>query len=324
FDVFSFGAPGITVGGNSLPLIVNAPLVSVDMSCEFYSQSTCGHDPNGRVAMDTEGEIRRLILRAWPVNEVNGAYQLRPDYMEALEAAPGLSLRDHALGLMALLAKQGTRTDLDRLYADLVASPNLDAEAKARLSYHYYSYIGEWLPAHSLLADFAPESDDAKDWAVVERVRLALQDWRSEVRTSISLALMTALKAIAATEGPQTAAARGLLQFIEGGHPIELPDNKVDLPEPPAEAQPVDLSEAFLEVFPNPATDYTTLRFNIMDLTDASVHVHDLQGRKVYAQPLTQHNGELKLDLSAMAPGMYLVSVQHHGDTKLVQKLVKK
>lgn len=77
-----------------------------------------------------------------------------------------------------------------------------------------------------------------------------------------------------------------------------------------------------VNIYPNPSTDgYVNIQFNLEDKQDLNIEVYDLTGKRVFlnrAQNVTNNN--LKINVSELSNGMYLVKVSNkaHSITKKI------
>ncbi|MFK7923240.1 MAG: T9SS type A sorting domain-containing protein, partial [Bacteroidia bacterium] len=69
------------------------------------------------------------------------------------------------------------------------------------------------------------------------------------------------------------------------------------------------VSDNTYKVFPNPSTGIFTLRFGVPDPGQKTIQVWDMQGRTVYQENIWGEITEWKLNLSALAAGVYQLSV---------------
>ncbi|MFN9319729.1 MAG: T9SS type A sorting domain-containing protein, partial [Chitinophagales bacterium] len=60
---------------------------------------------------------------------------------------------------------------------------------------------------------------------------------------------------------------------------------------------------------PNPARDYTTLRFSALPKDQVTISIADIQGRTIYNKSMTLENMEYRLDTKDWNQGIYLVQV---------------
>ncbi len=80
-------------------------------------------------------------------------------------------------------------------------------------------------------------------------------------------------------------------------------------------------SDQELDLMPNPAQSFTVLRRSRADL-DATVAVRDLQGRVHQEVVFASGETQLRLDLSPLAPGTYLVELRE-GERQTVRRLIR-
>lgn len=76
-----------------------------------------------------------------------------------------------------------------------------------------------------------------------------------------------------------------------------------------------------LELMPNPAQSFTVLR-RVLAQTDAQVAVRDLQGRVHMEEVFASGETQLRLDLSGLSPGSYLIEMRE-GDRQTVRRLIR-
>jgi hypothetical protein len=64
-------------------------------------------------------------------------------------------------------------------------------------------------------------------------------------------------------------------------------------------------------LFPNPATDYTIVRFLLKESTDVTISITDLRGALVKQHKLFNQKGEVdsRIDLTSLSAGMYIVKI---------------
>jgi hypothetical protein len=78
------------------------------------------------------------------------------------------------------------------------------------------------------------------------------------------------------------------------------------------------------QLYPNPATDYTTFSFELTQVSDVTIQLYDLSGRKIrsYALGRRERNRyEEHLNLTDLEKGMYLVALEMNGVRMGVKKL---
>lgn len=85
----------------------------------------------------------------------------------------------------------------------------------------------------------------------------------------------------------------------------------VDGTDLPASVNELSQVDATLQVYPNPATDHTTIAVNLPSATDASVRILDLSGKELAARHYGIINGSSNLPVNTanFAKGMYIIEL---------------
>ncbi|HHH54889.1 MAG TPA: T9SS type A sorting domain-containing protein, partial [Bacteroidetes bacterium] len=82
------------------------------------------------------------------------------------------------------------------------------------------------------------------------------------------------------------------------------------------------ISGDVFDIFPNPASGYAKLKFNIVSMHNSRLEITDITGRKIMQlDENTLSSGEIDLDFSGYTPGIYLVKFIQDGKS-YVKKLV--
>ena len=78
-----------------------------------------------------------------------------------------------------------------------------------------------------------------------------------------------------------------------------------------------------VEVYPNPASDFVNVKWNIKDLNVERISIIDVTGRLVKSFKNTDDSeGELTLDINSISSGLYFIQIHTKGKT-LKYMLVK-
>ena len=80
-----------------------------------------------------------------------------------------------------------------------------------------------------------------------------------------------------------------------------------------------DPVSAGIEVFPNPAEEYMTVR--IPGVSQASLSIHDIQGKTLFSEISTSQ--EIKIQTGLLQPGLYMLIIEA-GGRKYRHKFFKK
>lgn len=70
------------------------------------------------------------------------------------------------------------------------------------------------------------------------------------------------------------------------------------------------LSNVELSIYPNPATDFINIGVIDADTDDLNVEIYSSSGQRVVKRILTPGEAN-QLDVSVLAPGMYIVQLKH-------------
>jgi hypothetical protein len=86
----------------------------------------------------------------------------------------------------------------------------------------------------------------------------------------------------------------------------------------------LDQTKLQLTLYPNPAYDYVTVRYNLPNSTSQSmaIVVTDAMGRETINKALQSISGELILDIRHLAKGAYNVCLKEGNQLKANQKLI--
>jgi len=81
--------------------------------------------------------------------------------------------------------------------------------------------------------------------------------------------------------------------------------------------------DSFFKLYPNPATDYFTLEYNLAETTYSTVEmvIYDATGRKVLTKTFSKNQDETLIDVRGLSKGMYSVSFIADGQVLSVEKL---
>ncbi|HKK26126.1 MAG TPA: T9SS type A sorting domain-containing protein, partial [Gracilimonas sp.] len=78
-----------------------------------------------------------------------------------------------------------------------------------------------------------------------------------------------------------------------------------------------------ISIYPNPVTDLATLNLNDFEADQADVRVLDLQGRVVFAKPVSNIKGEIKINVGYLKSGHYLVQVVEGENVQTTKMIVR-
>ena len=96
---------------------------------------------------------------------------------------------------------------------------------------------------------------------------------------------------------------------------VALPEGG-DLIELPSLIASVDqnfIEDASMVIYPNPATDFIKVNFNLLETTDVNIYVYDINGRVLKSAAygdLQKSTHNMSMDLNGLKTGLYFVSIQ--------------
>ncbi len=82
-----------------------------------------------------------------------------------------------------------------------------------------------------------------------------------------------------------------------------------------------DVAQKDFIVSPNPARDVATVKYELTS-SNASLEVYDLLGKSLFKQNLSAAKGEVRLNTSTYASGVYIIVIRQNDGSILQQKLV--
>lgn len=77
-----------------------------------------------------------------------------------------------------------------------------------------------------------------------------------------------------------------------------------------------------LKIYPNPATDYFALEYNVQKpYLELSVVIIDITGKKVFSKLLPGQKSQLLIDIRDFKPGFYMINLVGDGQIIKSEKL---
>jgi hypothetical protein len=116
----------------------------------------------------------------------------------------------------------------------------------------------------------------------------------------------------------------GELELCQARTRTRLPNCRQMGDEPIYKDQMTLTSSMTLNLYPNPADDWSVLDYAFNDLKDRSLQLVDMFGRVVQNQAINQQKGEWVINTHALAKGMYVVQIIENDKTIKTLKLIKK
>ncbi|MEM7655013.1 MAG: T9SS type A sorting domain-containing protein [Bacteroidota bacterium] len=91
------------------------------------------------------------------------------------------------------------------------------------------------------------------------------------------------------------------------------------------EAEEIIIEEADIRLYPNPASDFAQVEFDLTEKASVQIRVYSLDGRLVGQQQFALNAGrhQQSVDVRELVPGLYMVQVEAMGDTEQMNKAFK-
>lgn len=85
-----------------------------------------------------------------------------------------------------------------------------------------------------------------------------------------------------------------------------------------------DLVNNSIRMFPNPASDFVTLRFTDLQNEKMTVSLYDISGRLVMKEQKSDSQSELRMNISSLSSGLYLMKIYNETGGERTKKLMIK
>jgi len=210
--------------------------------------------------------------------------------------------------VLSVIVNKGNMSAATNFY-NAVGKANVLSGNDALWFNYLYAYVsGDFKKASGILTTISPATENESDHKQVEQVKLGLQLHATDVKM-LSKNDKATLTVIDNRRGTYAAQARDLLQMNNAQHdfifgkPI-IPATKVDL------THTINRVDEYMELFPNPANDRITVRYNIQDVANHSLRVLNELGQEVKDVTLMYNGADIQLDISHLSLGMYIIFIQ--------------
>jgi hypothetical protein len=280
-------SPGVTLIGNGI----------------YHSIASCGHQIGAGNSLITDAEICDLFI-----SNLDGSMQrLRGgDYTEFANPALGQYRGKLAAILIGKLIEEGDDASADAFKAWIVGSDMFSSFDKAWVEYQYQDFHGNSGLALQALTFLEGLEPGYADFVAVERIHHNLIH-SGRFYGAITAAEIAQLTAIDEARGRYADDARDLLDATIHNHPHIL--KPVNVPDFVRSARTRDVSTETVKLFPNPAQTQVTVEYVLQNATGASLRIYDATGRIMLQNALVGDAASTSIDISAWAPGIYMVSV---------------
>ncbi|MBW6479232.1 MAG: T9SS type A sorting domain-containing protein [Bacteroidales bacterium] len=88
---------------------------------------------------------------------------------------------------------------------------------------------------------------------------------------------------------------------------------------------PVISENSEIRIYPNPATKYATIEFNLIESAVVGIKLFDLSGRLIHTEPasnLASGPHSIKVALNSFTPGTYILRLDANNDVQSINKLI--
>ena len=321
----------ILVMGNSANLVTNFPNVLVNTSCNTTSTASCGNQiGNNEYGGRSAGPLAMIMMfqnniqASYPLNINGNDYLASADLTNMINEVPVAERAQFVINMMKVLAANTTNAELNSLFTTVNNSGLLSTNDRNWVAYHYNKMVGNYNLALNSLNAYTPNTVDAQDMVTIEGIviNMLLNDRNVQDLNSNEIAT---LKAIDDANRFNSNIARDLVQASIGQHDYKLGEEPLPVEQLEGTTTAISLEEDILEIFPNPASNTLTIRYNATtELSETSLTIVDVLGREVYRSGIEFENGEITVNVEPFASGAYIVTLTHNKEVVKYSKLIKK
>lgn len=152
-----------------------------------------------------------------------------------------------------------------------------------------------------------------------EAKAILLAQWQSNASGIPKKSALSEMNAIDVAGSENAAVARDVIHASLGSHDYKFGRYYVE----PAPALNADISQPYMRLVPNPASDLVRVEFRIAGEGDALAEMYDLTGNKIDIVAMKLGEGAYQFNLKGISSGIYLVSLLDvENNTRQVTKLV--
>lgn len=305
-DIFSSTA--MTSFGN-FGVSTASATVTISGNNLFNSTASCGNQIGTISSEIGPDETCDGFVNIFPLMITGGgsnAYSLNSDYLTFVGNQSSEKRLNYANTVLSMLHRQGSTNDFETFYNGVLQTNTLDVNDANWFKLEHAKLtkdLSEWSAA---LSNLNISNQDEEEHVFLAELEYDLATGNKNIR-SLDVMDHITLNEIDDRRGYYAAIARDFLQLAEGEHPYIFPEVKIDLPDYDQEG--ILLQNNMLDVFPNPTDKGVTVRFYTEITEDASLLMHDMSGRLLATYPLQYNAQSVELDMSDMAKGVYVLSL---------------
>jgi hypothetical protein len=246
---------------------------------------------------------------------IGSGHGLADEHKEVIKQKEEKEREETALSWLQSIYRADSPQYAKALADEVNAEKILSGNALNWFNYTYYSLNGEYGKAKAELAAIHPLNQDEKERLQLENLMTDKFIMQSDMY-KLSAGEQSMLRDIDDRRGTYASVARDLLHLAVHAHDYIFTQPAVPVANPKAEYKGMyDLSEEYINVFPNPASSTITVKYNVNQSDGKYLHIVDVTGREVSRVPLHYTSTSLPLDISTLGDGMYFIFISH-GDNK--------
>ncbi|HYG15419.1 MAG TPA: T9SS type A sorting domain-containing protein, partial [Bacteroidia bacterium] len=270
---------------------------------EYYSTASCGQqiEPTYRSnQLDRYNICDIYNLEQWVWVDGEGRYNLKVPSAEVTSAYINEQLKAKNMAVIGQVAAQMLQgPEPAKRAADAVLASEMDKNLAARVLVNHSLAIDDAQLATSLLASPQLNGIDA-DLRTILATDIAILS-----KLKLTAGQVSILSGIDNKNNAFSAIARDVIQSYEGEHDYKF--KKQPAPEPKPGTNPMVRANSGLNVYPVPSYDKITVKHFVNHANVLGVKIVSSIGAEVANFTYTLQAGEVSIDISSLAAGVYTV-----------------
>jgi parallel beta-helix repeat protein len=292
----------ITVADNFGMFNISWPTVQITSNRPFHSTASCAQqifnmpsqgNLNVNYVCDNYSKLFTVLAGS------GGQFSLPADYKEQVKSSSD-QFSDADLILASIEPADS------ELLEDLLNTATLSSNEIALLKYKYYYRIADIGNARLYISQFMPSGEHEIEYKALRLIDLDILEYGWDVLSDDDFSV---LEMISEKNSENADFAISLLNNSPSykDHIFDI----ATLPDVVAgtDIKHIDLSDNYLKIRPNPATDKVYIDILDLSLQEYKVQVHDISGKLVTNYKLSYVAGGLELDISNLNEGFYMISM---------------
>ncbi|MCB9263169.1 MAG: T9SS type A sorting domain-containing protein [Flavobacteriales bacterium] len=313
-DVRVMGACPVGVDGNYGVISVDGP-ISLGGN-EFYSTASCGAQlpENSHKLAEVYDETcdAEYFRNEKPFGGTPyGKFEISENASEMLN---GMQIDDQVTGWFNLCVQN--KDNLLQEFYNLIKSSKAVYNA-TWLDYQYYVHSGDYQKCVTLIDGITTDSYVTSHRILLERAKLG---YLIDGNTSN---LVRDLENIVSSNCERAVfyEAREIIQSVAKGNEYIFVTMKQYQPMPAQNIKLLDRNKMVL--YPNPVDNELTIDYYLDSESEVMIRVVDLLGRTVLTKTISSQSDIIRIDVSTLKDGAYILELSGSDDTKQVAKFMK-